>query len=201
MTDQPPLVERTFDVSTRLSPADGRVAAAAVEVHAHAPEHPPAVKLLVSNLTDVPRQFAFGMSPPFTRRTLTRSDGDASAELDGASDRPDEDAALVVVPGPGNDERYGNEYVDRFVPDGPVDGCWRASEVPGRMDGGTLTALEPGAGVFRTFYLLDHPDNQSCLPRGRYAGGKSFRVGESRFDQQSGHPELEYELELVVEVE
>lgn len=194
MTDRSPLVERTFDVAVRLSPADGRVAAVAVEVHEHAPERPPSVKLLVSNPTDVPRQFAFGTSPPFARRTLSRTNDDATRESDG-------EASLVVVPGPGNDGRYGNSYVDRFLPEEPADGCWRATEHPGRTDGGLLAVLEPGEGVFRTYYLLDAPDEPSCLPRGRCVGGKSCRVGGSRPEERSGHPEPEYELELVVDVE
>lgn len=191
MTD--PFENRTVDTTARLSPEDGRVAAVAVDVHRHTPEHPPAVKLLVSNLTGVPRQFAFGTTPPFTRRTLAHSDGDVPAE-------PDGDAALVVVPGAGTFGPHGTSYVERYVPDEPRDGCWRASEVPHRKDGGTLRILDAGAGVFRTYSLLDHPDNATCLPEGRYVGTQSFQVGESRPEEQSGHPELEYEIELVVDV-
>lgn len=182
---QSSMENRISRVTAVIHPID-HVSLSANVVRQSDQDSPPQVSISVRNTSQAVRSFETGPSPPFDPAVANHLDGDGTlfvVPADGTGfEVPANDGEIETQP-PAGDER--------LVPETPTDGCWVADNSAletYQMARGR--SLDPGEVLDRSYVVLAHPDNEACLPSGRYRAVDTARVDGA-----------EVTLEVTLEVE
>lgn len=123
---------------------------------------PPRLRLSLVNRLYRLQQFDFGYTPPLSSYVLTAGDRDST---------------LILVP-----PDYSGCPNKTCIASSRSDHCWTAKGTPETLETGTLIDLNPNDEVEREYILLNHPENASCFPSGRYSTVDTIGIGNSKYD-------------------
>lgn len=162
--------EYSIGVSASMMPTNPAVSVTAEITRRATSESPIRLRLSLRNRGCETKRLDLGFTPPFSKYVLTEDD---------------DSSALVLVP----PNYSGFQGVDE-VETRRNGVCWTAKAVPEVLETGTLRTLDSDEEIEREYILLNHPENPSCFPPGRYSRRDTIIIDDYRF-----------ELELVSVVE
>lgn len=141
--------EYSVKASADVIPPNPEITAKVKMIQRETSESPFRLQLSLVNNGHEPQQYDLGYTPPFSRYVLTADNSES---------------ALILVP-----PNYSGFPGVKRMEVGGTRKCWNAKGVPEVLETGTLTTLGPNEKIGREYILLNHPENTSCFPAGRYS--------------------------------
>lgn len=146
-------------ITNESLPDEVQVTAEARPLQSFSTEHPARISISFTNTSEKVREFKFGPTPPFSQYGGQLVNGDAK---------------LIIIP---KNEKYlgyeGSEEQtesgeSHFIPQSPDNGCWRSKREPIVMTVAKNIELASNESITMKYTVLAHPDNNPCIPKGRY---------------------------------
>lgn len=132
-------------------------------------DSPGRAKISFTNLTGDSRKFQFGPTPPFSPDWGTHTE---------------QEARMVLVP-TNLDEFYKVSVYDvnddnalTAVPDSPTNSCWKLVDMVARLDVFVAETIDSCSSITTTYDVLGHPENEDCLPSGKYQFEDYWHLGD-----------------------
>ncbi|WP_435360599.1 hypothetical protein [Haloarchaeobius sp. DFWS5] len=160
----------TVSVAGDSLPAELQVGVTVEVVEQCSEQSPARLEIRVVNEGDETRRFEFDHIEPFT----AMGDGEPGDHL------------VHVVPDP-DDENSRADYYEQFLPERPVDGCWRLQRLYARPLTQIAARLTPNDAVSRTYLVVADPSAEDCLPSGTYRFDVDSHVREPDADESRAY--------------
>lgn len=133
---------------------------------------PAEISIHFTNVASVERQFQFSPIVPFTPEEVYHLERDAQLQL-------------IPLGDPTRGEEPEEFSPSNYIPLKPVDSCWQTDRELTFVDYFGHVRLAPCDTVSRRYAIIDHPENDGCLPNGTYRAESVWWIGEALENEQT----------------